>query len=98
MNLAGDPGRRKLIAPMAVAAALTGNDILTIGSDGSGGIRVTTAADHGISGTPAVVLTGTSEAAYNDTPAEVSNAAGDTFDVAGISYVNDATGGTWALS
>jgi hypothetical protein len=98
MNLAGDPGRRKLLAPMAVAAALTANDILTVGSDGAAGIRVTTAAAHGLTDALAVVLSGTSEAAYNDTPAEISNAAGDTFDIAGIGYVGDATGGTWALS
>jgi hypothetical protein len=98
MNLAGDPGRRKLLAPMAVAVVLTANDIVSIGSDGSGGIRVTTGAAHGLADATPVTLSGTSEATYNDVPAEVSNAAGSTFDMAGVSYVNDATGGTWALA
>jgi hypothetical protein len=96
MNLAGDPGRRKLLAPMAVAGG-DPNAIVSVTDNGSGKARYATEAAHGISGTPAIVVADCTTPEYNGAQNVTATPTATTFDT-DLDYAGDGTGGTWALA
>jgi hypothetical protein len=98
MNLAGDPGRRKLLAPMAVAGG-DPNAIVSVTDNGSGKSRYATDGPHGITGTPAIEVTGIADIPeYNVAQNVTATPTATTFDT-DLDYGGDSVGGgTWALA
>lgn len=80
-----------------LAAALTGNDILTITDSGIGTALVTTAAPHGLSGFETVAISGASVGGYNGSFNLFDAPSATTFTLQ-AAYISDSTGGTWALA
>ena len=74
--------------------SLGGNAIVSITS--SGGVALVRTADvHGIVGEPQIVISGASNASYNQEWAMTQN---DTVSFFITDYLGDSTGGTWALA
>lgn len=73
--------------------------ILTITSNGAGGVRVTCGDNPQLlgDGSEVVTITGSSEPSYNVAFVTVSSLGpGNSFEVTDIPYTVDGTGGTWS--
>lgn len=81
------------LGPTRAVGVDAGHIILTSQNNG-GSIQFTTAAPHGITGTPSVTVSGHSENFYNTNQAVTSVDSETTFTTE-IFHIGDGTGGRW---
>lgn len=79
-----------------IAPASNQIDTITDAGGGSAGqCLITTLADHGLEGTPPIVVSGNSVGDYN-VEHSVESVPSTTTLITNIAYTSDGTGGTWA--
>lgn len=88
---------RSMASRLRSMACALGTTILTITDDGGGNCLITTAAPHGLEGTPPITVSGNSVAGYN-VEHSVDSIPSTTTLVTNQAYTEDGTGGTWALA
>lgn len=87
LSIAGFPG--------ALRSSPAAASILTITDDGGGNCLITTAAPHGLEGTPPIIVSGNSVEDYN-VEHNVESIPSATTLATSVVYSSDGTGGTWA--